>query len=116
MHLINTRKITRGFLHVGDFNAEDTESCLSEFLYEHNAENIVKDKTCFKNLNNPSCIDLFLTNFPSSFQNTCTITTGLSDFHKMVITVTKMTFHKNPPKEIYYRDYKKLIEIRLRKN
>ena len=24
----------------------------------------------------------------------------------MVITVTKMTFHKNPPKEIYYRDYK----------
>ena len=25
----------------------------------------------------------------------------------MVITVTKMTFHKNPPKEIYYRYYKK---------
>ena len=25
----------------------------------------------------------------------------------MVMTVTKMTFHKNPPKEIYYRDYKK---------
>ena len=95
------------FLLIGDFNAEDTEPCLSEFLYEHNSENIVKDKTCFKSLNNPSCIDLFLTNFPSSFQNTCTITTGLSDFHKMVITVTKMTFHKNPPKEIYYRDYKK---------
>ena len=93
---------------IGDFNAEDTESCLSEFFYEHNAENIVKGKTCFKSLNNPSCIDLFLTNFPSSFQNTCTVTTGLSDFHKMVITMTKMTFHKNPPKEIYYRDYKKL--------
>ena len=92
---------------IGDFNAEDTEPRLSEFLYEHNAENIVKDKTCFKSLNNPSCIDLFLTNFPSSFQNTCTLTTGLSYFHKMVITVTKMTFHKNPPKEIYYRDYKK---------
>ena len=25
----------------------------------------------------------------------------------MVITVTKTTFHKNPPKEIFYRDYKK---------
>ena len=95
------------FLLIGDFNVEYTEPCLSEFLYEHNAENIVKDKTCFKSLNNPSCIDLFLTNFPSSFQNTCTVTTGLSAFHKMVITVTKMTFHKNPPKEIYYRDYKK---------
>ena len=57
------------FLLIGDFNVEDTEPCLSEFLYEHNAENIVKDKTCFKSLNNPSCIDLFLTNFPSSFQN-----------------------------------------------
>jgi len=107
MHLIKYSQDYERFLLIGDFNAEDTEQCLSEFLYEHNAENIVKDKTCFKSLNNPSCIDLFLTNFPSSFQNTCTITTGLSDFHKMVITVTKMTFHKNPPKEIYYRDYKK---------
>ena len=102
------------FLLIGDFNAEDTEPCLSEFLYEHNAENIVKDKTCFKSLNNLSCIDLFLMNFPSSFQNTCTVTTGLSDFHKMVITVTKMTFHKNPPKEIYYRDYKKFDQDLLR--
>ena len=60
----------------------------------------------FKSLTNPSCIYLFLTNFPSSFQNTRTIFTALSDFHKMVITVMKITFHKNPPKEIYYRDYK----------
>ena len=44
------------FLLIGDFNAEDTEPCLSEFLYEHDAENIVKDKTCFKSLNNPSCL------------------------------------------------------------
>ena len=103
------------FLLIGDFNAEDTEPCLSEFLYEHNAENIVMDKTCFKSLNNPNCIDLFLTNFPSSFQNTCTVTKGLSDFHKMVITVTKMTFHKNIPKEIYYRDYKKIDQDLFRK-
>ena len=45
-----------------DFNAEDTEPCLSRFLYEHNSKNLVKDKTCFKSLENPSCIDLFLTN------------------------------------------------------
>ena len=82
------------FLLVRDFNAEDIEPYLSEFLYEHNGENIVKEKTCFKSLTNPSCIDLSLTNFPSSFQNTCTITTGLSDFHKMVITMFKITFQK----------------------
>ena len=33
--------------------------------------------------------------------------TGLSDFHKMVITVMKMTFQKNPPKELHYRGYTK---------
>ena len=76
-------------------------------MNEHNIGNLVKEKTCFKSSTNPSCIDLFLTNYPLSFQNTCTITTGLSDFHKMVITVMKMTFQKNPPREIYYRDYKK---------
>ena len=32
----------------------------------------------------------------------------------MVITVTKMTFHKNPPKEIYYRDYKKFDQDLVR--
>ena len=33
------------FSLVGDFNAEDIEPCLSEFLYEHNAKSIVKENT-----------------------------------------------------------------------
>ena len=92
------------FLLIGEFNAEDSEPCLSRFLYEHNSKNLVKDKTCFKSLENPSC--LFLTNSPLSFQNTVTMSTGLSDCHKMVITVLKSTFAKTKPKEIIYRDYK----------
>ena len=95
------------FLLIGDFNAEDSEPCLSRFLYEHNSKNLVKDKTCFKSLENPSCIDIFLTNSPLSFQNTVTMLTGLSDCHKMVITVLKSTSAKTKPKEIIYRDYKK---------
>ena len=55
---------------VGNFNAEESEPCLSQFLYEYNAKNIVKENTCFKNALNPSCIDLFITNSPLSFQNT----------------------------------------------
>ena len=43
---------------------------------------------------NPSCIELFITNSPNSFQNTSTITTGLSDFHKMVIIVLNATLQK----------------------
>ena len=42
-------------------------------MYENNLKCIVKDKTCFKNPNNPSSIDLFLTNFSNCFQNTTAI-------------------------------------------
>ena len=95
------------FLLAGDFNMEEGEETLSEFLFEHNARNLVKDKTCFKNPDNPSCIDLFLTNSYQSFQNTTTVATGLSDFHNMAVTVLKTTFPKSPPKVFHYRDYKK---------
>ena len=50
--------------------------------------------TCFKNLENSSCIDLILTNKPWSFQNSFAIETGLSDFHKMRLTVMKKSFQK----------------------
>ena len=96
------------FLLKGDFNAEDSEPILSEFLSTYDAKNIVKGKTCFKSITNPSCIDLFITNKPLSFQNTNNLSTGLSDHHKMVITVLKASFKKNPPQTILYRDYKNL--------
>ena len=54
----------------------------------------------------PSCIDLYLTNGPLSFQNTSSVFIGLSDFHKLVLTVFKTTFVKSKPKELSYRDYK----------
>ena len=55
-------------LLLGDFNAEDIEPILSEFLEQYEAKNIMKNKTCFKNPDRPTCIDLFLTNSPHSFQ------------------------------------------------
>ena len=54
----------------------------------------------------PTCIDLFLTNGPHSFQNTMTIFTGLSDFHKMIILVFKSSFIKLKARETHYGDYK----------
>ena len=95
------------FLLAGDFNTEETNEFLEDFLFEHHAKNLVKDATCFKSIDKPSCIDLFITNSPLSFQNTTTVTTGLSDFHKMVVTVMKTSFPKSKPKIIHYRDYKK---------
>ena len=108
------------YLLAGDFNLEESESCLRNFLYEHNFKNMVKQKTCFKSIDNPSCIDLFITNSCQSFQNTAAISTGLSDFHKMIVTVMKTTVPKDTPKIIQYRDYKNFIEnafrVELRKS
>ena len=56
------------FLSAGDFNVQEEDDSLKEFLDEFNAKNLVKDKTCFKSLDNPSCIDLFITNSYQSFQ------------------------------------------------
>ena len=80
------------------------------FSFQYDAKNLVKSKTCFKNPENPSSVDLFLTNSYHSFQNTSVISTGLSDFHKMPVTVLKKKFEKTKPKEITYRNYKKFDE------
>ena len=48
-------------------------------------KSLVKQKACFENPGNPSCIDLIPTNSSRSFQNSCVFETGLSDFHKLTI-------------------------------
>ena len=94
------------FLLTGDFNIEDHEPILNSFLYQQYSKYLVKGKTCFKSVDNPSCIDLFITNSPMSFQNTNILNVGCSDFHKMVATVIKTKFAKQKPKELTYRNYK----------
>ena len=51
-----------------------------------------------------------LTNSYRSFQNSCAIETGLSDFHRLVVTVMKAYFQKQKPKVVTYRDYKNFSE------
>ena len=55
---------------------------------------LFKKNTCLKNLQNPSCIDLIITNKPRSFERSLTIETGLSEFNKLSLTVTKV-FYKS---------------------
>ena len=71
----------------------------------HNLKTLIKQKTSFKNPENPTSIDLILTNFPRGFQNSSVFETGLSDFHKLTITVLKQYFPKLKPKAVNYRDY-----------
>ena len=75
---------------------------------------LVRESTCFKNPDNPSCINLFLTNCSRSFQDTQIIETGLSDFHKMNLTVLKMFFKKQKYETIFYRNYKKFDNLKFK--
>ena len=75
-----------------DFNAEHTGNTLTDFCEIYKLKYLIKDKTCTKNPNKPSFIVLIITNRSTSFQNSMVIETGLSDFHKMCITVIKMYY------------------------
>ena len=79
---------------------------LNHYLYEHDLHNLIKENTCFKSAENPSCIDLILTNSNMFFKNTTTVFVGISDFHKLVLTILKINFRKNKPKQTIYQDYK----------
>ena len=94
------------FILIGDFNSEMRKEPMQVFCDTYNFKCLVKEPTCYKNMDNPSCIDLILTNKSLSFQHTSTIETGLSDFHKLTITTMKSTFYKQAPKIIQYRNYK----------
>ena len=56
-------------LLVGDFNAQIEETCLDTFVYQHELKNVSKEPTCYRNSENPSCIDFIFTNNPKFLQN-----------------------------------------------
>ena len=95
------------FLCIGDFNSEITEFAMKNFCDIYHLKNLVNVPTCYKNPLKPSCIDLFLTNCSRSFKDTQVIETGLSDFHKMNITVLKMFFSKQKHETVFFRNNKK---------
>ena len=94
-------------LLIGDFNVEPNEANMKAFCNQYKLKSLNKEPTCFKNVNKPSCIDLFLTNNSKCFEDCLTLETGLSDFHKLIVTIMKTKHEYFPPKIINYRDYKK---------
>ena len=59
-------------------------------------------------------MDLILTNALQSFQSTCVIATGLSDFHMMALTVMRKGFKKLQPRIINFREiYRKSLINKL---
>ena len=94
------------FIVLGDLNTEVTNSFLEQFCASYNLKSLIKEPTCFKSVDNPSCKDLILTNHPKCFQNSGVYEIGISDFHKLTFTILKTYFQKAKPRIIKYRDYK----------
>ena len=77
---------------LGDFNSEMSDEVMDEFSRVYGLKSLIKEPTCYKSLDNPSCIDLILTNRYNSFQDSTVIETGISDLHKLTYTILKTIF------------------------
>ena len=96
-HMDNYLPFYDNIILLGDFNAEMSENAMIDFCDTYNLKNFVKDPTCLKNVEHPYYIDLILTNRPKSFQINVVTETGLSNFHKMTVTVLKSYSKKRRP-------------------
>ena len=95
-------------LFLGDFNGGVKDISVKNFCRSYNLTSMINKSTCYKNPDRPSCRDLILTNCPRSFQNSCVIETGLSDFHKKVVTVMKTSIFviivlRNRHKKLFHK-------------
>ena len=73
------------------------EERMDIFCNTYNYNNLVKEPTCFKSMENPSCAELILSNIYLYFQHTSARETGLSNFQKLTVIQMKCTFHKQQP-------------------
>ena len=59
-------------------------------------------RTCYQS-NEPTCIDLILTNKKNLIKPSGTLKAGLSDHYKLISTILKSGGFKGKPKEKIYR-------------
>ena len=90
-------------LLAGDLNintlrpTSDSSNHLSDLNDTFSLTNLVTDSTRFKS-NKGTLIDLMLTNKPKSFYQSRSFVTDLSDCHKLIVSILRISFQKLPPK------------------
>ena len=71
----------------------------------YDLSSLIDKPTCHKS-QNPSCIDLILTNRKTLFNLSNTFEVGISDHHELVSTILKTGVVKGLPQVKIYRSYK----------
>ena len=94
----------------GDFNAQVVEKSFDSFLYQHELTSINRNPTCYKNPNNPSCIDHILTNSPMSFLKQKLFLQGYHTFINWFYLYLSDFFSKVKAKEMSYRNFRDFKE------
>ena len=89
-----------------DLNIVRDNTQLQNFCESFLFENLIKKPTCYKG-GTPTGIDHIVTNIPKRFMKSIVLETGISDHHKMIMTIFRSTFAKGKPKPFYYHCYKK---------
>ena len=103
---------------MGDFNIDIDDQKITGFeeLKTHmvmfDLTNLIKTKTCIT-WGHESLLDIILTNKPNHFMHSSTLELGISDFHKMSVTILKSQVARMKPKIISFRSYKKFNEEKI---
>ena len=97
---------------IGDLNVDmmTKSNALADTLDVFNLRNVVRKPTCFKNVLNPSLLDVILTNTPRRLTSVLNVSLGISDFHNFICLATKMCKPKEQISHIVYRSYKHFNE------
>ena len=102
------------FVIIGDFNVGTSNILMRKFCETYNLKNLIKNPTCFKNIDNPSCIALILANHYKCLQDSNFFETRFSDIHNLTYLALKSYFLKQGPGIIKYRDYAKFSNNKFR--
>ena len=100
---------------IGDININSLQKDsrgfkkLKEFCDTYDLKNLIKVATCFQ-AENPTSLDLILTNKNRSFIKSKSVTTGISDHHSMVTTMLRAHVSRLNPVEVKYRSFRKFNE------
>ena len=88
------------FLLIGDFDIFHDDKLLREFCNSFSLGHIIKTLTCYIG-SSTSSIDHNITNMTSLFMKPCTVETGISDYHKLIMSICRMTFAKGKSKKFF---------------
>ena len=98
------------FLSGFNVNVMNKEHILADVFQIHGLKNLIRGPTCFKSKDNPSLVDLILTNQPQKVLSTFNHFIGISDFHSLVCIAMRLSRPRPEKRTFTYRSYKHFSE------